>query len=239
MTDRLPPLPDDEFRRILCIAAHPDDLEYGASAAVAAWTARGVEVAYLLLTAGEAGMQRAPEEAARVRALEQQRACDAVGVSQLTILNHPDGVLVDSLALRRDIARAIRDFRPDAVVVGSWELDAPWGLNHADHRIVGIATVDAIRDADNTWVFPELVQDDLPKWHTRWLLVSGHTEPTHGVDVTGEPLAKGIESLAAHAEYFADLPDHPAAEPFLTGMTSGGGHAMGVENAVLFRVYEM
>lgn len=52
----LPALPDEDWSRVLCVVAHPDDMEYGSSAAVAAWTARGVEVTYLLLTSGEAGM---------------------------------------------------------------------------------------------------------------------------------------------------------------------------------------
>jgi LmbE family N-acetylglucosaminyl deacetylase len=58
----VPPFPDDAFRRVLCVVAHPDDVEYGTSSAVAAWTARGVEVAYLLLTRGEAGMDGSPPE---------------------------------------------------------------------------------------------------------------------------------------------------------------------------------
>ena len=138
-------LPDQEFRRVLCVVAHPDDAEYGTSAAVAEWTARGVEVAYLLLTSGEAGMQRPPAEVGPVRAAEQRAACDVVGVADLTVLSHPDGMLTYSLDLRRDIARAIRQFRPDVVVTGSWEVEPGWGLNQADHRAAGLATLDAVR----------------------------------------------------------------------------------------------
>lgn len=127
-------LPDDDFRRVLCVAAHPDDMEYGSSAAVAEWTDRGVEVAYLLLTKGEAGMQIPPDECARIRRGEQERACEQVGVAELTMLDHPDGMLVYGLDLRRDIARAIREFKPDAVLTGNWDLVTPWGLNMADHR---------------------------------------------------------------------------------------------------------
>ena len=193
-------LPDENFERVLCVVAHPDDMEYGTSAAVAKWTARGVEVAYLLLTAGEAGMQRPPEETRALRAAEQRAACDVVGVSSLTMLGHPDGMLVYSLELRRDIARAIRQFRPDVVVSGSWDVEFFAGLNQADHRAAGLACVDAVRDADNTWVFPELAATEgLPKWGATWLLVSGDSRPTHGVDVSGDPLERGIAALEAHA----------------------------------------
>jgi LmbE family N-acetylglucosaminyl deacetylase len=221
------------------VVAHPDDVEYGTSAAVAKWVAQGVEVAYLLLTAGEAGMQIAPSEVGPLRAAEQRAACEAVGVSDLTILGHPDGMLVYGLDLRRDIARKIREFKPDVVVTGSWEVEAPWGLNQADHRAAGLATLDAIRDADNTWVFPELAASEgLAKWGTRWFLVSGDARPTHGVDVTGEPLAKAVRSLEAHREYLAALPWHPAPADFIPSIAAMGGPALGVEHAVLFRGWD-
>ena len=233
-------LPDGAFQRVLCVVAHPDDVEYGTSAAIAAWTARGIEVAYLLLTGGEAGMQRPPEETRVVRTGEQRTACAAVGVQELIVLDHPDGMLVYSLDLRRDIARQIRRFRPDAVVTGSWEVEAPWGLNQADHRAAGLACLDAVRDADNTWVFPELAADEgLAKWAVSWLLVSGDARPTHGVDVTGEPLERGIASLAAHQAYLADLPGHPTPRDLLTGITAEQGKPLGVANAVAFRAHKL
>jgi LmbE family N-acetylglucosaminyl deacetylase len=234
------PLPDQDFHRVLCVVAHPDDVEYGTSAAVASWTARGVEVAYLLLTAGEAGMQRPPEETRRLRAGEQRAACDAVGVRDLTVLGHPDGMLVYSLDLRRDIAREIRRFRPDVVVTGSWEIDFVAGLNQADHRAAGLACADAVRDADNTWVFPELAAEEgLAKWGATWLLVAGDSRPTHGVDVSGEPLERGIASLEAHAAYLGDIPGHPAPRELISGFSAQSGQALGVANAVLFRAYKL
>ena len=71
-------LPDEDFRRVLCVVAHPDDLEYGVSAAVASWVARGVEVSYLLLTSGEAGMQRDPAETGPLRAPAERQIIDMV-----------------------------------------------------------------------------------------------------------------------------------------------------------------
>lgn len=233
-------LPDDGFRRVLCVVAHPDDVEYGTSAAVAEWTARGVEVAYLLLTSGEAGMQRPPSETGPLRAAEQQAACAVVGVERLQILNHPDGVLVYGLDLRRDIARVIRQLRPDVVVTGTWEDEPGWGLNQADHRATGMATVDAVRDADNTWVFRELAETEgLEKWGADWLLVSGHTRPTHGVAVSPEAVEKAVASLEAHRAYLADLPDHPAPGDFIPELLAGQGKALGAEAAVLFRAYRL
>jgi len=238
-TEQIPPFPDDAFRRVLCVVAHPDDVEYGTASAVAAWMARGVEVAYLLLTRGEAGMDSlAPEASGPLRTREQIAGSRAVGVSQVDFLDYPDGVLEYSLAMRRDIARSIRAYRPDAVLVGSWDVEFVAGLNQADHRVAGLAAADAVRDAANRWVFPELISDGLEPHSARWLLVSGDPRPTHGVDVTGQPLERGIASLEAHAEYLAGLPGHPTARLMLSGISALQGRSMGVPNAVLFRAFD-
>lgn len=239
-TPSIEKLPDEDFKRVLCVVAHPDDMEYGSSAAVAEWTDRGVEVAYLLLTKGEAGMQIPPLECARIRRGEQERACEQVGVSNLVMLDHPDGMLEHTLELRRDVARVIRQFKPDAVVTGAWDIEAPWGLNMADHRVAGLVTVDAIRDADNTWVHTELAKaEGLPKWGTRWLLVNGHPQPTHGVPVSAASLERAVKSLECHQEYLAAIPGHPAPSAFIPEILAGGGKAMGIEHAVLFKGFDL
>jgi LmbE family N-acetylglucosaminyl deacetylase len=236
----LPSLPDRSFRRVLCVVAHPDDVEYGTSAAVAAWTARGVDVAYLLLTRGEAGMDAVvPERTAALRMDEEVAAAAAVGVTRVQFLDHPDGVLQYGLDLRRDIARSIRSFQPDVVVVGAWEVEVSGTLNQADHRVAGLAAVDAVRDAANRWVFRELLDEGLEPWSVRWLLVAGEDRPTHGVDITGEPLDRGIASLEAHAQYLAGIPGHPAPKDLIPDFTASAGRVMGVANAVLFRVWDL
>ncbi len=236
--DPLPPLPD-AFARVLCVVAHPDDVEYGTSSAVAVWTARGTEVRYLLLTRGEAGMDSLPpERTAELRVREQIAGSEAVGVTAVDFLDHPDGVLEYGLDLRRDIARAIRRYRPDALVVTSWDVEFAAGLNQADHRVAGLAAVDALRDAGNRWVFRELLDEGLEPWSVRWLLVGGDPRPTHGVDVSGEPLQRGIASLEAHEQYLAGIEGHPPVRAMITGITAMQGRAMGVPHAVLFRAFD-
>jgi LmbE family N-acetylglucosaminyl deacetylase len=237
--DQLPPFPDGAFERVLCVVAHPDDVEYGASSAVAAWTARGIDVVYLLLTRGEAGMDAsAPELTAPLRMQEQIDGSRQVGVSQVDFLDYADGVLEYSMGMRRDIARAIRAYRPDAVLVGSWDVEFIAGLNQADHRVAGLAALDAVRDAGNRWVFPELLEEGLEPWSARWLLVVGDSRPTHGVDVTGDAVNRGIASLEAHREYLAGIPGHPPARAMISAVTAMQGRAMGVANAVLFRAFD-
>lgn len=233
------PVFTEPLNRVLCVVAHPDDMEYGASAAVRHWTAAGVEVAYLLLTTGEAGMQCPPAETGPLRAAEQRDACQVVGVQDLTILAHPDGVLQYGLDLRRDIARRIREFRPDAVVTANFEVEAYGGYNQADHRVTGLACVDGIRDADNTWVFPELAEAGLAKWGTTWLFVAGHPDATHVVPVDAEDVAASVASLEAHQAYLGDLPNHPAPAEFIPAVLAEGGAASGHEHAVTFKVTRM
>src|SRR5499433_1649815 len=238
-TDLVPPFPDDAFRRVLCVVAHPDDVEYGISSAVASWTARGVDVAYLLLTRGEAGMDSSPpERTAELRTEEQIAGSRVVGVSEVDFLDHPDGVLEYSVGLRRDIARVIRRRKPDAVVSGSWDVEVRIGLNQADHRVAGLAAVDALRDAANRWVFPELLDEGLQPHSVQWLLVGADPRPTYGVDVTGEPLERGIASLEAHEQYLAGIPGHPAPRLIIPGFTALQGRAMGVPHAVLFKAWD-
>lgn len=236
----LPHLDYSGWKHVLCIVAHPDDLEYGTSAVVATWVNAGIEVTYLLLTAGEAGMQRPPEEAGPLRAHEQREACATVGAQHLIILDHPDGMLTYGVELRRDIARVVRQVQPDAVVTASWSEEAYGGLNQADHRVAGLVVIDGVRDADNTWVFRELAEKEgLPKWHTRALLVAGHDAPTHAVPVSADSVDAAVRSLQAHAAYLADLPGHPKPEEFIPAILADGGRSAGCDHAGLFRVFDL
>ncbi|NYI03211.1 PIG-L deacetylase family protein [Allostreptomyces psammosilenae] len=206
MTDRLDPLPDD-WRRALAIVAHPDDLEYGAAAAVATWTDAGREVAYLLVTRGEAGIDTLPPaEAGPLREQEQRAGAAVVGVSVVEFLDHRDGVVEYGPALRRDLAAAIRRHRPELVVtINHHETWGPGVWNTPDHRAVGLAALDAAADAGNRWIFPELLRAGLEPWDgVRWVAVAASPRPTHAVDVTGG-LERATRSLLAHRTYIEAL----------------------------------
>jgi len=240
-SDLLPALPED-WTRGLCVVAHPDDLEYGASMAVARWTSQGKQVTYLLATRGEAGIDSMPPHVAGPRREAEERAgAAAVGVEVVEFLGLTDGVVQPGLPLRREIARAIRRHRPEVVVSTNFHLT--WGgtsFNMADHRVVGEAALDASRDAGNRWIFPELVDDGFDPWPgVRLVCFGGSPRPTHGVDVTGHVEA-GVASLRAHEAYLANLGGDafdPAA--FLTGQAEAAGPRLGVAQAALFEVFEL
>lgn len=240
MDDRLPPL-DEGWERALAVVAHPDDLEYGAASAVARWTGQGKDVRYVLVTRGEAGIgDRPPEEVGPLRVEEQRASAAVVGVSVVEFLDHPDGTIEAGLALRRDLARAIRRHRPEVVV--SINHRETWGgptWNHADHRIVGVGLIDAARDAANRWIFPELLAEGLEPWTgLRSLAFNASPCPTHAVDVTAT-IEQGIQSLRCHATYLAALdPGTPGQDPttFLREAAAAAGPRLGVELATTFEV---
>ncbi|MGI5125884.1 PIG-L deacetylase family protein [Pseudonocardia sp. CA-107938] len=210
------PMPDD-WERALVVVAHPDDLEYGGSGAVAAWTAAGRSVTYVLATSGEAGIDTLdPAECGPLREAEQRAAAAAVGVDPETgveFLGHPDGLLTYGLPLRRDIAAAIRRHRPQLVVTSNHRETWPGGfLNQADHVAVGAATIDAVRDAANRWLFREVGE---PWTGVRWIAVAGSPQSTHAVDI-GPVFDRAVASLEAHRAYLAALGgDMAEPEPFL------------------------
>src|SRR3954470_5770115 len=107
---------DESWERALCVVAHPDDLEFGAAAAIARWTDEGKSVVYVMVTSGEAGIDAlAPEECRRVREAEQVESARIVGVEQVDFLGLPDGVLEYGVPLRREICLAVRRHRPEIV----------------------------------------------------------------------------------------------------------------------------
>lgn len=230
---------DDTVERVLCVVAHPDDIEYGTSAAVAKWTAAGAEVHYFLLTRGEAGIDTMhPGEAGPVREAEQRAAAAVVGVSEVRFGTHRDGVIEPGLALRRDITREIRRSRPDLVVGTPFALTfGPGALNQADHRAVGLETLDACAAAGNRWIFPELVDEGFEPWHVPTVVVPTPAGGSHYIDVTGH-LEAAVASLEEHRAYNDALPeDFPKPAQLVEQILSGGKQATGVDHTLVVDVY--
>jgi LmbE family N-acetylglucosaminyl deacetylase len=230
-------MPED-WERAVAVVAHPDDLEYGLASAVARWTAQGKDVSYLLATSGEAGIDGLPpSECGPLREEEERRSAALVGVSHVEFLDHPDGAIEYGVPLRRDLCGALRRLRPDVVIGMNFELT--WGdsgnVNHADHRAVGLATLDACRDAANRWLFPELGE---PWQGVQATYVAGMNPATHFVDV-GATLATGVASLREHRAYLEGLGTDFDPEEFLTNMAGYGGMAAGCEYAVLLRRFNV
>lgn len=234
-------MPED-WRRALAVVAHPDDLEYGCSAAVAGWTDAGREVVYVLATRGEAGIDTlAPAVCGPLREREQRASAAVVGVGEVEFLDHKDGVIEYGTALRRDIAAAIRRHRPELVITLNHR--DTWGgvaWNTPDHVAVGRATLDAASDAGNRWIFPELIEQGLEPWDgVRWVAVAGSSRPTHAVDAR-PGLERAVRSLLEHRTYIEALTDdEPEAycRTFLTGGAEAAAERFGGVPAVTFELF--
>ncbi|WP_069768718.1 PIG-L deacetylase family protein [Streptomyces sp. LUP30] len=240
-TPQLQPMPED-WQRALAVVAHPDDLEYGCAAAIAAWTDAGRKVGYVLATRGEAGIDTlAPAECGPLREREQRASAAVVGVSSVEFLDHRDGVVEYGPALRRDIAAAIRRHRPELVITLNHR--DTWGgvaWNTPDHVAVGRAVLDAAGDAGNRWIFPELVEQGLQPWNgVRWVAVAGSATPTHAVDAS-PGLERAVASLLEHRAYIEALTDEAPeayARGFLTGTAASVGERFGGRPAVAFELF--
>ena len=231
---KLKPVPED-WTSALAVVAHPDDMEYGAAAAIARWTRQGKRISYVLVTDGEAGIPTMdPAEVGPLRRDEQIQACRAVGVEDVEFLGLPDGLLEEGINLRRSLCATIRRHRPDVVI--SINFRDSWGgpsWNHPDHRAVGRSLLDGVRDAGNPWIFRE--SGDV--WEgVQFVAFSGSPQPTHAVDIT-DTFDAGVESLACHKVYLQNL-DGEMASPdgFLRGPAVSIGEDFGVPLATSFEI---
>jgi len=227
-------MPED-WSTALAVVAHPDDMEYGAAAAVARWTAQGKHIVYVLVTDGEAGISAMdPSEVGPLRRDEQIAACQTVGVTDVEFMGLPDGLVVEGLELRAALCEPIRRHKPDVVL--SINHRDSWGgpsWNHPDHRAVGRGLLDAVRDAANPWVFDDA---GAPWDGVRFVAFSGSPQATHGVDVT-DSFDTGVASLACHAVYLANIGgDMASPDAFLRGGATAAGEELGVELAASFEI---
>ncbi|MGY1661347.1 PIG-L deacetylase family protein [Geodermatophilus sp. SYSU D00705] len=189
MTSAQPFRPAEHVDRVLCVLAHPDDVDFGSSGTVATWTAAGTEVTYLIVTDGDAGgFDETPrEQMGPLRRAEQEAAAAVCGVKDVRFLGYPDGRLELTLDLRRDISRVIREVRPQRVLTSSperfWERV---GASHPDHMTVGESTMRAVYpDARNPFAFPELLAEEgLEAWTVDEVWLTASPRADHAVDVT-------------------------------------------------------
>ncbi len=197
-------------RRVLGVFAHPDDPEFFAGATFARWAAAGAEISFLMATSGDKGSAdeaMTHEKLIEIREEEERRAAAALGVKEVIFLRYPDGELAPTLALRRDITRAIRQKKPDIVVTTdpmNWYSDH--SVNHPDHRAIGEATLAAVyptaRDRLN---FIELERDEGLEVHkTGWLYIAGPHSPNTKVDVT-DYIETQINALREHKSQISDM----------------------------------
>ena len=221
------PAPD----RALLVVAHPDDIDFGAAGTVAALTEAGTDVAYCLVTSGDAGSDHLPidrDELMTLREREQTAAAAAVGVpaDRITFLRHPAGLVEPTAELRRDISAVIRRERPDVVITQSPERNYQRiYASHPDHLAAGEATLRAVYpDARNPRAFPELMAAGLEPHGVREVWLMALAEPDLIVDVTST-FPRKVAALRAHDSQTSRMED-------LEGLLRGWGTAIATAGAM-------
>ncbi len=232
----------DRPERLLVITAHPDDADFGVAGSVARWVREGTVAHLVCCTSGDAGADDAdtdPLELARIRETEQRAAAEIVGYAGVTFLHQPDGALANDLALREQLVRVIRTFRPDAVAAPDPRVivDERGFVQHVDHRAAAAAAVDAVYPAArNAMAFPHLVKaEGLAPHAVGRLYLFWPERPGAYVDIS-DTLAVKLAALHAHASQHRQ-PDR--LDERIQGWAATTGAAAGLAAAEAFSIVDL
>ena len=224
--------------RFMVIAGHPDDADFGPAGTASRWFDEGSTGWLVCCTSGDAGGEDPdadPLILAALREKEQRDAAAIVGYAGVSYLHMPDGALVNDLALREQLVREIRTFRPDAVLATDPTVlfYKFGGVNHTDHREAGLAAVDAVYPAArNPMAFPGLARSGLAAHRVRRLYLFWPNEPNAHVDVT-TTIDRKIAALVAHA---SQIREPAKLEERIRAWAAEEGEAIGVGAAEALRL---
>jgi LmbE family N-acetylglucosaminyl deacetylase len=202
MTDT--PVEPTVSKRVLVIQAHPDDVEFSSAGTVAKWVNEGAEVTYCSITSGDKGsgdLEMTGERLAAMREIEQQAACDLLGVKQLRFLRYKDATLVADLDLRLALTRVIRQAKPDVVLCmdPSMRWSGQEYINHPDHIAAGEASLAAVfPSARDRMTFPELLAEGLEPHKVSEVYLFATQSPDVWIDIT-DTIEIKLRALNAHA----------------------------------------
>ena len=234
MTEPEPPAPAS----VLSIHAHPDDQEHTVSGTLVKWARAGSAVVTVCITSGGAGSNEftppdiTREALATLREEEQRNACRVQGIQDVVFLRYEDGMLEPTLALRRDLTRVIRRYRPEAVVCGdpTMRFYGTGYINHPDHRAASDATLDAIFPSAGTrLIFPELLDEGLAPHEVKSVFIFGSRHGDTFIDIAETLTVK----LAALKEHRSQMGTWDPTE-MITGWAREQGARKGLEAAEAF-----
>ncbi|MEM7344314.1 MAG: PIG-L deacetylase family protein [Chloroflexota bacterium] len=226
-------------KRAMVIVAHPDDIEFSSAGTVARWTEAGAEVCYVLCTSGDVGIAEpgmTKAKAAEIREAEQTAAAAVVGVTDVVYLREPDGMLENTLTLRKRLVREIRRFKPEVVITGDpqalWVRDNNY-INHPDHRAAAGAAIDAVFPAaGQPNLFEEIEEEEGFKAHkTRKVYIRTFEMGDTFVNIS-ETIGLKIEALRKHTSQMGDWDP----EPMLREWSAGAAKGKEMEYAEVYRV---
>lgn len=213
-------------QKAMVIVAHPDDIEFSCAGTVARWVQEGAEVVYVLCTSGDVGIDEAgmtKARAAQIRETEQQAAAEVVGVKQVIFLREPDGLLENTIALRKKLVREIRRFKPEVVITGDPTI--VWAnssyINHPDHRAAAGAALDAVFPAaGQPNLFEELAEEGITPHKVRKVYVTSWSQQDTFVNIS-ETIDLKIAALKKHASQMKDWDPEPMVKEWAADTAKG------------------
>jgi LmbE family N-acetylglucosaminyl deacetylase len=196
----------------MSIHAHPDDQEFTVAGTLAKWAQAGCEVISVILTSGDGGSNDPAHDAsykptlARIREDEQSAANELIGIKQTIYMQLPDGELEPTVALRKELTKIIRTYKPEVVVTGD-----PQGvfygngyINHPDHRAAAqLATYAVFPSAGSRLVFADLLAEGFEPHNVKRLYLHGPEKPDTWIDIS-EGIDTKVAALKKHASQLGD-----------------------------------
>ncbi|MEW5961340.1 MAG: PIG-L deacetylase family protein [Chloroflexota bacterium] len=213
-------------KKVMIIVAHPDDIEFSSAGTVARWVQAGAEVVYVLCTSGDVGIDEpgmTKEKAAQIREAEQMAAAGVVGVKEVVFLREPDGMLENTIALRKRLVREIRRFKPEVVITGDPTI--VWAtsdyINHPDHRAAAGAALDAVFPAaGQPNLFEELAQEGITAHKVRKVYVTSWGQSDTFVNIS-HTIDLKIKALKQHISQMRDWDPEPMIKEWAAEAAKG------------------
>jgi LmbE family N-acetylglucosaminyl deacetylase len=227
-------------KRAMSIHAHPDDQDFTVAGTLAKWAKTGCEITSVIITSGDSGSNDVSKgadykpELARLRETEQLAANEVLGIQQTVYLHYPDGELEPSIALRKDLTKVIRHYKPDVVVTGNpeaWFYGNEY-VNHPDHRSAAQAACEAVFPSAGTrLIFTDLLSAGYEPHNVKRLYIHGSEKPDTWIDIS-ETIAIKIAALKKHVSQV----DTHEVDKWMHDWAKEEGKEKGLDYAEAFKV---
>jgi LmbE family N-acetylglucosaminyl deacetylase len=224
----------------MSIHAHPDDQDFTVSGTLAKWARAGCEIVSVMITSGDSGSNDVTKgadykpELAHLREDEQRAANTVLGIKETVFLRYPDGELVPSIPLRRDLTRVIRQFKPEVVMTGNpeaWFYGNEY-VNHPDHRAAAQAACEAVFPSAGTrLIFPDLLAAGYEPHNVKRLYIHGSEKSDTWIDIS-ETIETKIEALKKHVSQV----DTHEVDKWMRDWAREEGREKGIEYAEAYKV---
>lgn len=221
------------MKRVLIVAAHPDDEILGCGAMISKYRRNGVVFRIVFVAEGSSCRFDDPSETLVGAAIKQRtdsaiRAMQLLGIEDFEFHNLPCGRLdqVPIIDINKIIEKAVRDFDPDTVFTHS-----PSDVNN-DHQIVFRSTMMATRPGAQNHV-ARLLSYEIPS-SSEWFYSSLFT-PNFFEKITEQDLLQKCAALNCYESEIRPFP-FPRSEQGLRALAMFRGMQAGFNLAEAFRI---